>query len=559
MSDHGEGAGAGPGAGDGRLKHAAALFGAGAWIVFLLLVCNVLGILFVPRAVARLVRRLMQADPLLAPATPRELTRMPLGATVPATVWLGLATFINVSAWAGPMDPASGGPELLATAGVFLVLGLVVSPLAFMPFAAASHTRGTVTGAPHSYRVAIALGPIRLLAGTLAANACLVVGVLVASVGRATGSKWPPLLGFLLLAGMVPVSFTIVRGLYLRGLTRFTEGDPFASDEDGSGPRLTDLPRRVRAVAWSLAPASLGLAVALVAAAMTPTPLRDAGRPDSRKCAVDGSHSLQLPSAQVTATSQGIRIEAPDGGGAGFVPAGFEADGRLPLHLRQRGDGSYEVRACTLRRAAFTIVDGQGVRLDDGIARRVLGRLGTLGGGALFIAFALFSALIGIVGRRLTEARYLAAPRLSPSERPDERIGSDAGLRKALVGRLRIEGPLAVEDRRARFEGPAVLEADGGQLRVQLPPSIELASHEAAERIEDGVQASLVSKFEEPLGGPSFRQGAVPWPDDGELIVGDVDDAAKRLLSRAERQASVLGVLLVLAMCVAAGTVFYAV
>src|SRR5690606_16012275 len=95
--------------------------------------------------------------------------------------------------------------------------------------------------------------------------------------------------------------------------------------------------------------------------------------------------------ALVRQTPDGVAIEARDGGGAGYVRAGFETGGLSIEDGRSFGGppGSLAVIAISrhavsdMHERSYTIVDGDGVRLDDSLTDRVLGRLGIVGGAAI--------------------------------------------------------------------------------------------------------------------------------------------------------------------------------
>jgi hypothetical protein len=132
----------------------------------------------------------------------------------------------------------------------------------------------------------------------------------------------------------------------------------------------------------------------------------------------------------------GVVVEAPGGAGAGRIEAPFDGYlGSTRIEPGSRRGGPPDSHAIVVEdlyhRLAITFLDGNGVRLDDGITERVVGRLGALGFALLAIAAVLFASLGFVLSRRIGAAASLEAPDL---------FGGSAPLRalKALEGTLSL-------------------------------------------------------------------------------------------------------------------------
>jgi hypothetical protein len=302
-------------------------------------------------------------------------------------------------------------------------------------------------------------------------------------------------------------------------------------------------PRRLRTLALVLVPLLLIPSAATIAAAFTPTPMRPLGDPP-----VPGGvlERTSFPGVQVRKTAGGVSIEASDGGGAGAVRAGFDPRNTGLIVIddgsRYGVPGSWAVIVTDGDQGAYTIVNGDGVRLDDSLGERVLGRLGVMGGTALALGVVLLLVLAWRLGVSLGEARTLDAPDLDAPGK---------GARKGLLGTLSIakSATLTRARRSIRIAGEAWIDADG--LRIRLPEGTIPALSELDRDPHQGQPIVLVSRFERALTA-NLREAAAQWPDDGLLVLGTREDAREALARRAATAAAWIA--LPLAACVFTAT-----
>jgi hypothetical protein len=324
-------------------------------------------------------------------------------------------------------------------------------------------------------------------------------------------------------------------------------------------------PAKLRALRLLVLPA-LGLMVLTLGVALvTPLPMRELPDEPSRARGFSGAGYTITPPvvpipgglAAVHALPGGVSIDAYDGGGAGRVSARFGgASGSVAVvdGARYGGDpGTFAVLLSSGTRRAVTIVDADGVRQDDGIGPRVLGRLGLYGGSALALGLALVLVLFARLGLALGEAYALGAPEVREAPRRD-------GL-AALEGVLRLAPGSSLRVRRDRCEvsGDAWVEADGGALRVRLEPRVIpwLGAPAAESALVEGAPLTLVSRS---LAGSAvgLRDAAGRWPADGRLALGCRVDATRALVARASKLASWTAVPALVALVIAIASVLLA-
>ena len=228
--------------------------------------------------------------------------------------------------------------------------------------------------------------------------------------------------------------------------------------------------------------------------------------------------------------------------------------------MHPRDDGTFLVAVSDGTRWGSTIVDANGVRLDDSITARVFGRLGRFGllafaAGMLLLLWIAFS-----LGSELGAARALDAPGLGQS-------GPVGASLSALEGTLRIGEETKLHYRVGsawrRFvgragagwlvpSGDAWVEADAGAIRLRLPDR----PIEVLEGSPDGWSGRTVvvlSRFE-GFTTTGLRSASMAWPDDAVLTLGVRADAADALVRRAVRRAASVAFPTVAALGTAAAT-----
>jgi hypothetical protein len=421
-----------------------------------------------------------------------------------------------------------------------VALGAALGPGAFVPLALAD--RGTSVGSALalSFELAARLGTRRAIVLGAGAAACIAVPVALACVVLLDPLDEHGVVVSVVLA--LPLGLAV--GPSLAGALL---ADAYVDASARARREPVEAPAHLRTLALLVVPAFALLGGALAVAALTPTRMRELPpEPSSlRSWRAEGPRpapvTRPLPGgrAYVRTTERGVVLEAHDGGGAGAVSAGFDtSESIVSVRDGARYGGPEDTHAVVITdgtRWAVTIVDSDGVRLDDGLGARVLARLGTSGALALVLALALLLALAARWIAAVGEARALDVPELREA-------GRTRGL-AALEGTLRLDGAstLSVERTGGRFrvERDAFVEAEAGALRFRVPAGRELGWLGAAppEPLVDGARVLLVSRFEAGA-ARGLREGARPWPDDGRLALGSRADATRALVERATRIAA---------------------
>lgn len=416
-----------------------------------------------------------------------------------------------------------GTSSALLRAPSFIVAGALVgaalAPFSLAPMVTAAGVKKLSDAVVRSLELTSTVGPLALarrgaalgalLTGTVALSSAL--SPLLASASIAQLAVW-----------LLPACGCVV-------LSMSTLADAFVTLSTRRLPKSTPprLPGRLHALARLAASFFVIPVSALAIAALTPTAMRPLEKPPFRRGLYEEKRELPSGGVHVRQRGDGIVIEALDGGGAGFV--------RTPFPMSQAAifveDGtlcggppeSFAVLAVGHSRWACTVVDRDGVRLDDSLGDRVFGRLGPVGGSALTLGLVLLFVLAFRLAVSLGEARTLEAPDL----------GSGGGKSlKALEGTLRLgENALLRAERRSLIvEGEAFFEAE--PLRARVPEGSVPTLGDVEHELTDGQPVVLVSRFSGAF-SPNLREAGSPWPDDGLLIVGRRADAADALMKRA--------------------------
>lgn len=436
-------------------------------------------------------------------------------------VLISSATLLPSMSVAVAFDTAGVAPQLFVALVAAASTGAALAPFALAPLAAADGSRGLFPPLGRSLELTAPLGARRLASIGAAAGAGAGSSIFVAASLIAEAPN--PVAAFALAFAFGPIAAFAVALLARAYVALASE----------PAPSSTPVSRSLLAPALLLSPMLvLPLGVATIAA-LTPTSMPLLDEPVALQ---HGFHEPRptLPGTplSVRKRTDGIEVETHDGGGAGRIRAPFAA--HLGVLFIENGEpyggapGTFAIIATNGSQSAYTLVDREGVRQDDGLDARVLGRLGPFGGGALALGLALFLLLAYRLGVDLGQARTLGAPALN---------APGAGPRRGLEGILRLgEGVQLEQNRRSiRAAGEAWIEADDGALRVALPTTPVPILGDAAPKA--GQPVVLVSRFARPL-TTNLRQASAPWPGDGLLILGTRADASGALTRRASTVAA---------------------
>jgi hypothetical protein len=424
-------------------------------------------------------------------------------------------------------------------------LGAALAPLAFTAFALGDGETSVGRALARSFELSARIGPLRLARTGAAAGAKLGLGALLTVattlalallLATAVGDEmlWSEdAVGAVLLG--LPAGLALAMPFAGAGLAR-----EYVAHDHVERAQARPVPR-LRAIALLLAPGALVCAAAFFTAAFRPTPMR--GLDDSALPRMpwpsEITASAQLPGTSVRAVIDAgdVRIEADDGGGAGRV------DARLPRGPRQvfvdsgeRWGGPPGTFAVIVSddwgsfdpEYRLTLIDADGVRLDDGLEERVLDRLGIEGLALSLIVILLSIALALKLARDVGAARTLEAP-----------ASEEKARLHALECTLRTSGRVLVTPGRLVPEEEAWLEADGGALRLRMPT--EARTLGPVRDVADGDRVTIVSRFARGASA-GMREASAPWPEDARVVIGTLEQAADALVTRAARTATVIAV-----------------
>ncbi len=542
-----------------RLPRAAGLLRAhpgltvGAGIVLLpvgvLLSLVVIGLPLVSGALTSLMRQLLQAARARAGHPAPERHGRSWGGAL-ATLLLagfGVGALLAVGALEHLVGGALGDvPSILLGVAVYVGLGAAASPLLFAPLLAADGAK-LFEAFSLSFQVAARLGARASARLGAQVGGALALGLLpAAAVAHASPAATVIVAPFAIALG-APLAIALLADAIAEAQTLDQRA------EDTAAP--PDVPAGLRGIFRLLAPGLAGVGAAVLVAAATPLPLApwasdiDAPQRGLRTDVQLVPQRLPGTTVQVSARPHGLRIEADDGGGAGEVELPLEGE-VVGVMVVERAEpaGTFVVAATDGAEWVATVVDADGVRLDDTLARRVFVRLGRVGTALLAAGLLVLLWLVFSVGSELGTARALDVPDLL-APRPEGPAGG-GGLR-ALGGTLRLgDGARVFYGRRSALarlfdhaaagrlvvEGEAWLEADGGQFRLRLPERPVRVLEGVASDWE-GVHVVVLSRFA-GLASASLRTSSVPWPDDAVITLGRGADAARALLARAAKRAS---------------------
>lgn len=416
-----------------------------------------------------------------------------------------------------------------------VALGVVAAPFAFTPLVVLDERGGPLDATSRAFELAARRG----------ARATAELGV---ALGGVIGAV--PLLGAAIGWAAEPAVWLVAPlgcGVVVPGLTAWILARAYVEARAlpaMSGAHEGAAARGVRTIVALLVPASLVLAVAVLAALFVPAPMGriegdeplELGAPIDAVDAYGDRIALPGPHGVVIAMgAEGVDIAAADGGGAGSVRVrgGAPTGGELEVRrARYRGRDAFAV----VLGDRATFVDERGVRLDDEPGDRLTARIGRRTAGVLLVALLLALAVLAQLGKAFGHARAIDAP-----------VALPAG-RRARAQLARIEGTLHAgagarldpSRRQLRTEGDARLVSRDGSIVIGLPREVPLLLPHRDATIASREDAILVARFDRlhPLGP---REGASPWPAGARLVLGDRAEVALRLLARAARRSALWG------------------
>lgn len=427
-----------------------------------------------------------------------------LGAAVITGGAFGLCTIDLLEETLGRNDPAFGTTALLAP----LAAGLLFAPLAFAPSLALESSRSPWL--VEAVWLAAHRGPLRTALVGLALGAH-VAGPIV--LGWAC-AEWvdDDLTPLALAAGggamlvLAPISLRLLAREFERARER--AADPANAERAlGALGRLAALPLAV-----------LGLVLAVCAA----TPARARTIP-----ADDGGAPLplRLPGTHVTIDTDyfGIVVDGPAQASFRVPVEGWIWEATAiadPILVDDRQ--AWRVRVSAPDAGYQVVLDDEGRRLDDGMAKRILSRVPDATLGLLALACLLGVGFAVQAGRLRATVRTLA------------RVVAAGSRHDVTAGTLALRGTTARLTAGALTTGPGVaIETEGGALRIALPdaPVRVLAVDPSAAQLTDGTPVWLVSQGAR-LGGVGLRDASAPFPSGGALVIGD-PEAARAAMVRA--------------------------
>jgi hypothetical protein len=453
---------------------------------------------------------------------------------------LSVAALLGLAA-AATIESSGGGPLLAIALALVIptIVGASIAPAMLAPFAALEGEPGIEASLVRSFELSARQG-----ASSTALDGSL-VGALTGStlalplgVAEITG-------GAALVTGIIALVWLVhapALGATLLARTYVGAAGRPAFDRSRE-PRVV---AGIRAVAGLVALPLLALGAALLAAALVPSTMVALAPDDARALVASRSHvplargerSVVLDprsGLEVRELEAGIEIATADGGGAGTI-FGAAGESRAPMRvLELEVDGRAAWGALLTRRHPYLVVfDGDGVRLDDGPGDRIARRLGREGAVALLLAVALVALLASRLRRDIGIARALDAPVIDPTAAPRAGVA-------LLSGRLVLASPPRPGTTALgslRHAGDATLRAADGVI-VSIPADAPVLVP-SADPIVDGLEVAIVARHDR-VAPPSLRDGAQPFPDGGQVVLGDREHAAEMLLTRAARRASLLG------------------
>jgi len=299
--------------------------------------------------------------------------------------------------------------------------------------------------------------------------------------------------------------------------------------------QVGSLPRGLRGLLASAAFVTLVAFGLTMVAALKPLPLTFESRQIPWELETRASGE-RVPGTDVfvDADALGLVIRTADGGGAGRVEgspwgdawAVEHVEGRYRVHLVQTGirrDGTQMLDHLV----GSVEIDSRGVRLDDGVGRRVSERLGWFGGLLWIVGGLCWLLGIAVTARRLVAVRRLESVSASTDRRSEATLRAlDGRLRKGEGARLRLVG------RRLLTEGRVWIE--GAELRVVIPPEgVALVAGDVA-ALHDGAEVALLGRFPK-LAQEAMREAVAPWPSEARLVPGGRSAARAHLTKRAAR------------------------
>ncbi|AKF07861.1 hypothetical protein [Sandaracinus amylolyticus] len=414
-------------------------------------------------------------------------------------------------------------------------LGVVLAPFVLAPVAWLDREEGVVAALVRAFELAVRRGALP----TLRDGASL--GALV-GIAASLGVAFLQLDGAAILVAVwasiaigAPIGASVLARAYVDGSAR-------AAFDGATDAQVS---RGLRRVAVLVTPAAWMLAIALVAAMLTPSPMRRVDHARALASAavatVEPGDELVLPGDHglvVAPGEDGVLVRTADGGGAGHVAwkGANDYDVRLSLLVVRTRFRDVDAWALVFGDDA-TFIDDEGVRLDDSFTDRLAARLDVQSLALVLIALVALAWWSLRLARAMARARALDAPRSFGDAAPDP------ATLVQLVGRLRYDEGSYVEGKgtSASVTGAARVVSLDGAVVIVLPAHVPLLVPSDA-KPDDGAEVTVVARAG-ALSPTSFRQGAAAWPDGAKLVLADRDEAAEQLLERAARGASLVALL----------------
>ncbi|MGE0789497.1 MAG: hypothetical protein AB7S26_27730 [Sandaracinaceae bacterium] len=500
-------------------------------------------------AILRATKSLASGGPFPPSKTPRGWSGMLVVAALLVQA-LGVATVFVVAYQTIPDVPYEPSLALALASIAPIAIGAALGSFVFAPFLALDHDRGPLDACAASFELAARTGP--LAAARLGAVAGVPLGLAVAisgGLGLVVGEG--AIAFFVPFVAVACGSFASVVLLATPFVNAAREVELEESGRDRStGASAASQLRRLTLLA---APAVVLVVASFALAASRPSAMQEWARvPSSHAIPLGPQHGEQVvriegTSVTVRTVPGGVMIEADDGGGAGRV-ASHDRFGERALIVRPRvgHPGEYVVALTDGIHREGTVIDSDGVRLDDSLHARTFGRLGPLGTTVFVLGLALLFWIVTTTGFELGTARALAVPDMSHGFPSAARgiIAIEGRLRVAPGGKVLFRPYSALKRLFTHagagalyVNGEAWVEMEGGELRLRLPDR-EVPVLEGDPRSSG--QDVVVLTGTRSLGAVGLRTASGDWPDEAVITLGRRADAEATLVRRAVRRASKL-------------------
>lgn len=369
---------------------------------------------------------------------------------VGAVAWLALLGFGAEAPPGGLPRPATwseltAGAGALAAVAAVGALGLVL-PFLYTPLLLIDEKGNLGSALLESARLIARGGVIAHLGLSLVANAVQVAPPAIAAL-VASRVVQPDLVPFAILCSVPALAVTVPFG---QGMITAAYAERRAEVVDRRRTRAAGRPPRTLVWLWALVVLAQFAAVAMLGASLArPSRLAPGRAPEGELIADlamgDGvaRHVHPLDTAlEFTASAREVRVVASDGGGVGTLPLGPGAPIARVRIVRVRE--SYAVEITRGRDVRVGWIDRAGVRVDDGLQRRLRDRapprvIASMVGALAATALFLLPILAGLAEMRRGYA-LPAAQRPAPHALRERRART---LRRATFAALALAPPAA--------------------------------------------------------------------------------------------------------------------